>query len=670
MRRFAHLKQIDPNTYQVRAIVSGQKPPQYSREKVVEAPPSIDNARLFQLYYHYGKWIERKEFVHEKADGKFHAVRWVGPLLDGSGYASASRNCVAALNEAGVQIQAKAVSFEAARADYGRTGEIVDALLGRRISYTVNIVHMTPENFRHHWEPNCYNIGAFCWETDVLPREWVPECNRMDEIWVPCRWTADVCIRSGVTVPVRVFGYCLPVEDYADVKPYRVPGVDPSWYKFYSIFQWTERKNPQGLLRAYFTAFTEDDPVILILKTYRSNYSKGEQEAIRAEVRKIRQEVGGERPPKIILLLEMMTHAEILGLHRFGDCFVLPHRSEGWGMPHMEACMMGKPVITTAYGANLEFTLPEHSYLIGSHQIPVSGMPWIPWYKNHMTWAEPSVDECREFMRRLASNPSEGKEKGRRAQEFVLRKFSRETVGRAMRRRLECIWGRQVKVTLGMIVRNDERFLSMTLPLIRDCFDEFVAVDAESSDRTREILKAYGAKVIVRPWNNNYSDARNEVIRNATGDWMFMLDSDEAMFPEDIEKVRKLMEQAICIRLPRIEFVTDGAHVDETVYPDWQGRVFALGNGFHFRNRVHEILYKDSDGKSAWEMGYFTDAPDCPIYHYGQCRSREEVWLKHHNYRLIQNGLPPLDAVPPNVEIKPCEDLKPFTGDHPLKGMI
>ena len=215
----------------------------------------------------------------EEAEGakrKFQAsrkisVKWASTFLDGSGYAEAARNYVAALSTVGVDVIAQNISFEEARADYGRAGQYASAALQRHGNYAVKVIFLTPDHYPLFGEPSCYNIGLFDWETDVLPVEWVGACNSMDEIWVPCQWTAEVARTSGVTKPIRVFGHCASPEDYSMASSLRFQDLDPSWYKFYSIFQWTERKNPRGLIKAYLNAFTDKEPVILILKTYRSN---------------------------------------------------------------------------------------------------------------------------------------------------------------------------------------------------------------------------------------------------------------------------------------------------------------------------------------------------------------------------------------------------------------
>lgn len=381
------------------------------------------------------RWNSREEFDKAKAAGNV-GVRWVGPMFDESGYGEACRNYVAALQLSGMPMSARSVTFGEPQVDYGKPGRVVKRCLNLQVPCSIQVTYSPPPNFPDLVDENVYNIGMFVWEMQALPQEWVLLCNRMDEIWVPCTWNAEVAKASGVHRPIHVFGHTASPDEYQNIQPLRISNIDPSWYKFYSVFQWTERKNPAGLLRTYLKTFSQSDPVVLILKTYGQRYTKDEDQKVRAEIDRIRAEVGGNQP-KIALVTQMLSKDQILQLHRLGDCFVLFHRAEGWGLPHFEACMMGKPVLTTGYSGNLDFTKAEHSYLVDSAQVQNSGMEWFKWYTPDMTWADPNPETCSRLMRHIFENRAEAAEKGAAARRFVVDRFDWKVVGPAMRARLQ-----------------------------------------------------------------------------------------------------------------------------------------------------------------------------------------------------------------------------------------
>ena len=392
-------------------------------------------------------------------------IKFSGPLYGPSGYSENSRSFIKALHQAGVDVQAEAVTHERNRPDLGSDAALFQSLETRAIPYNVKIINLTPENFPRFAERHCVNIGYTVFETDRIPEIWVRACNEMDGILVMSDWCREVFERSGVSVPVRSappgvdvqrFNNLapprdldwLPVEVYRGPKPrltlkQRVrswlgrtlaanlpqPRVAESsdfssFFKFYSIFQWTERKNPVGLLKAYFAEFHRETDVCLVLKTYGRNFGARQRAWVRHQIDEVARSLRIPRHPPVLLVGGMLSADQILNLHSACDCFVLPHRAEGWGMPHIEAMACGKPVITTDFSGNLEFTRPENSFLVPCQMTPICNMNWCRWYEGDMSWAEPDLDALRRHMRHVYADRDDALRTGLRGREFVLRNFS------------------------------------------------------------------------------------------------------------------------------------------------------------------------------------------------------------------------------------------------------
>jgi len=217
-----------------------------------------------------------------------------------------------------------------------------------------------------------------------------------------------------------------------------------------------------------------------------------------------------------------------------------------------------------------------------------------------------------------------------------------------------------MKFCLGIITGNDEEILKKHLPIISKCFTTKIAVDSSTLDRTNIVLKENGFIVYRREWDYNYSEARNLVIQKAEElgmEAMLMLDSDECMFPKDIEKIRKLLEQYEAIKLPRYEFGPTKEWYNPTLYPDYQGRAFQLNKGYHYRNKIHEILYRKQEEKSIFEQDGFYPSDETHIYHYGRCKDLNKIWLKYENYRRIQENKKILLEIPKGVVIEELKDV-------------
>jgi len=87
------------------------------------------------------------------------------------------------------------------------------------------------------------------------------------------------------------------------------------------------------------------------------------------------------------------------------------------------------------------------------------------------------------------------------------------------------------RISFCMITRNEERNLARALQSIAGVADEIIVVDCGSTDRTTEIAREHGAKVIYRAWTN-FGDQRNFAVAQASHEWIYAMDADEALGDE------------------------------------------------------------------------------------------------------------------------------------------
>ncbi len=86
-----------------------------------------------------------------------------------------------------------------------------------------------------------------------------------------------------------------------------------------------------------------------------------------------------------------------------------------------------------------------------------------------------------------------------------------------------------MKISLAMIVKNEEKVLRECLNSVKDIVDEMVLVDTGSEDDTVDIAKEFGAKLYEFKWCNDFSFARNFAAEKCSGDWILVLDADEVV---------------------------------------------------------------------------------------------------------------------------------------------
>lgn len=313
-------------------------------------------------------------------------IQLAAPIEELTGYGEFARHLARGLTEAGADVLVSPI-----RIDQRQEKSLFSGKLGRHPKPDIDIVCMVPTLFGANRHPSARkNVGFSMWEADRLPNAWVEPCNKMDAVLVPSRFCDDV-FRKSLKIPVK---YAPPPLDFTDltgkVRPEKVAGAP---FVFYSIFQWSERKNPLGLIRAYWAAFTGRDDVVLRLKLYTRQQDVGEKARIEAELGGLRKAVRLLHYPRVELDFAPMTREQIIGFHLAGDCFVSATRGEGLGLGVIEAMALEIPVIATNCGGHKDF-IQNGSYVVPAQETPCANAgSYAPWHTGEMWWAEPDLRE-------------------------------------------------------------------------------------------------------------------------------------------------------------------------------------------------------------------------------------------------------------------------------------
>jgi len=141
----------------------------------------------------------------------------------------------------------------------------------------------------------------------------------------------------------------------------------------------------------------------------------------------------------------------------------------------------------------------------------------------------------------------------------------------------------RLSLSVVILTLNEEKNLPDCLASVAMC-EDVVVLDSGSTDRTVEIARAAGARVLARPFDN-FASQRNHA-HAAAGfrhPWVFHLDADERMTPELATECAALDPAAPAdgwYAAPRMMF--HGRWLRRcTDYPAWQARC-ARAQGFHF----------------------------------------------------------------------------------------
>ena len=113
----------------------------------------------------------------------------------------------------------------------------------------------------------------------------------------------------------------------------------------------------------------------------------------------------------------------------------------------------------------------------------------------------------------------------------------------------------RVKISLIVPAFNEEKLLGASLERIRHAAQAFaplkwetelIVCDNNSTDRTAEIARAAGARVVFEPFNQ-IARARNTGAAAATGDWLVFVDADSHPSPELFADVAAQIQSGTCL---------------------------------------------------------------------------------------------------------------------------
>ena len=145
------------------------------------------------------------------------------------------------------------------------------------------------------------------------------------------------------------------------------------------------------------------------------------------------------------------------------------------------------------------------------------------------------------------------------------------------------------RLSVTIIALNQEANIGPCLESVRFA-DEIVVVDTGSTDRTVELARAAGARVVATAWQG-FAGTKNFALDQARGDWVFVLDTDERVpeaLQDEILAVVRADGPLNGYRVPRKNYFGGRWIRRLGWYPDYTLRLFRRGQG-RFRDReVHE----------------------------------------------------------------------------------
>ena len=363
-------------------------------------------------------------------------VNFYGPFGIVGGLGSAGRGYLDAFWAAGISVSV--IPVNEMFVHHPSVGKAAHG--GQRPRYPISLVQANANSVRRflHFRSGSfararYRIGLWVWELPALRDEWWSEIDHFDEIWVPSTF-CQRAVQAVTKKPVKVVPYVVSAVEPERSGWREKLQIDKTAFVFLYMFDaasFVIRKNPQCLIDAFDSTFADHPGVRLLLKVSNADLNPGFSEYLDALVR---------RDARCVVLRQTMPAHELAGLVRACNCYVSPHRSEGFGLTVAEAMAQGVPAIATDYGGAADFVTDEVGFPLRYRLIEVERGDGP--YPKGAIWADPSREHLQELLRLVVANPQAAAVKGEAARARIFKDYSAAAVGRLIEKRLHAIAAR------------------------------------------------------------------------------------------------------------------------------------------------------------------------------------------------------------------------------------
>ena len=165
-----------------------------------------------------------------------------------------------------------------------------------------------------------------------------------------------------------------------------------------------------------------------------------------------------------------------------------------------------------------------------------------------------------------------------------------------------------MKISGAVITLNEEANLPRALASMT-CCDEIVVVDSGSSDRTVEIARELGARVVSRAWTG-YANQKNFAAEQASHDWILSLDADEEVSADLAASIRRIAGAPV--EVAGFAFARRARYLGRWIrgsgwYPDAKVRLYDRRRARWEGDYVHESVRVDGPaGRLSGDLLHYT----------------------------------------------------------------
>lgn len=347
-----------------------------------------------------------------KASQSAFGINLIGPATGNLGIGNTIRQFTKAITDRHVPVALLDLDAGLGRGKFDTSLKHLEVTAYEQLEFPVNIfvhgAHFVPA-FATRLPPNLQlegklNVAFVWWELPVLPQAFIEALKVFDVLIAGSSFIRAALEFNvdGVHIIEAKHPIYIPENVAPDRARFSLPENKLLLFCGFEPCSDLARKNPFAALRAFQAAAQTDPQVHLVIKINNPPIEGHERDLLD----QLMNEIGND--PRVHIIREALPYADLLSLYASCDIFISLHRSEGLGLVPMEAMLLGKPVVATAWSGNMSYMNHTNACLVGYDFISTDNS--AGWYHSKKLgikacWAEPRVEEATAWLRKLATDP-------------------------------------------------------------------------------------------------------------------------------------------------------------------------------------------------------------------------------------------------------------------------
>jgi glycosyltransferase involved in cell wall biosynthesis len=231
----------------------------------------------------------------------------------------------------------------------------------------IDLCYTLPRNFRSRFKNKArIKMAIYNYETSHMPEMWLKNIKFVDYVLPSSNFSKEVFVNSGwpeekcIVVP-----HGINIEEYDDKSKFKLNNNKS--FKFLNVSIAHYRKNIDLLVDAYYSAFSADDDVCLVIKT---KLAMPDRKPYRFECNVAQQIIGiqkkhlklGHKLPQIEIVQDRLD--SMIPLYNSCDALVSATSAEGFGLPLLEGLAADMIVVAPGCTGQLDFLNKKNSLVV------------------------------------------------------------------------------------------------------------------------------------------------------------------------------------------------------------------------------------------------------------------------------------------------------------------